>query len=37
MDSRKTITSILRNLNEYLQKLTKLSSYSQSEFMDDFT
>ena len=37
MAPRKTITSILKNLNDYLQKLTKLTMYSQSEFMQDFT
>ena len=37
MALRKTITSILKNLNDYLQKLTKLTMYSQSEFMQDFT
>ena len=37
MDPHKPITSILKNLNAYLQKLTKLAAYSQSEFLLDFT
>ena len=37
MAPRKTITSILKNLNSYLQKLTNLAVYSQGEFLQDFT